>query len=190
METSKIVGLAAVATGAVMVVALAVLPERQLVRGDIFTESPHESKVAWLEDGGKVYRVPVVMRDGGRDYDEKTAAEAPCKRAPKDIVSESPHESKVAWLPDGTRVYRVPVRLRDGGAAYDEKSALEAPCKRRPRDAKDCNRTYTDIDGREVIEQAPELNRYHASQMSGADCEPVACSVWLGDDAEADEVRK
>lgn len=139
MEPSKIVGLAAVAT-AVVVAVVAALPEKTLVRGD--------------------------------------------------IVSESPHESKVSWLEDGTKVYRVPVRLRDGGAAYDEKSALEAPCKRRPRDAKDCNRTYTDIDGREVIEQAPELNRYHASQMSGADCEPVACSVWLGDDAEADEVRK
>lgn len=139
MEPSKVVGLAAVAT-AVVVAVVAALPEKTLVRGDIVAEAPHESKVAWLPDGGKVYRVPVVLKDGGRDYDEKTAA--------------------------------------------------EAPCKRRPRGAKDCNRTYLDIGGKEVIEQAPELNRYHASQMSGADCEPVACSVWLGESAEADEVRK
>lgn len=139
MEPSKIVGLAAVAT-AVVVAVVAALPEKTLVRGDIVSESPYESKVAFLEDGTKVYRVPVKLRDGGVGYDEKAAAEAPCKRAPK------------------------------GGG--------------------DCFRTYVGIDGREVTEKATELNRYPAASMTGADCVPVACSIWLGEDAEADEVQR
>lgn len=107
-----------------------------------------------------------------------------------DIIEARAYESKVAFLEDGTKVYRVPVRLRDGGVAYDEKAAAEAPCKRAPKGGGDCFRTYVGIDGREVTEKATELNRYRAASMTGADCVPVACSIWLGEDAEADEVRK
>lgn len=107
-----------------------------------------------------------------------------------DIVESRAYESKVAFLEDGGKVYRVPVRLRDGGTAYDEKTAAEAPCKRAPRGGGNCFRTYVDFTGREVTEKATELNRYPAASMTGADCVPVACSIWLGEDAEADEVRK
>lgn len=106
-----------------------------------------------------------------------------------DVVAESLGESKVAWLEDGTKVYRVPVRLRDGGVDFDTKAAAEAPCKRRPAKAVDCQHTYVTHEGKEVTEQAPELNRYPAASMSGTECEGVACSIFLGEDAEAPEVK-
>ena len=105
-----------------------------------------------------------------------------------DIKQAHPGESRVAWLDDGSKVYRTPVELKDGGTGYDE--TAEAPCKRRPVDALDCNHIYIDNDGRTVIEQAPELNRYPAASMAGPDCESVACAILLGEDAAAPEVRK
>ena len=105
-----------------------------------------------------------------------------------DIKQARPGESRVAWLDDGTKVYRTPVELKDGGTGYDE--TTEAPCKRRPVDGRDCEHTYVDRDGRSIIEQAPELNRYPAASMSGAGCEAVACAIMLGEDAAAPEERK
>jgi len=105
-----------------------------------------------------------------------------------DIKQARNGESRVAWLDDGTKVYRTPAELKDGGTGYDE--TTEAPCKRRPVDGRDCDYTYIDRDGRSIIEQAPELNRYPAASMSGAGCEAVACAIMLGEDAAAPEERK
>lgn len=108
-----------------------------------------------------------------------------------DIATESRGESKVAWLEDGTKVYRVPVVMRDGGRDVDEKTAAEAPCKRRPKgvDGSLCLHATTDLDGKPTQGPAPELNRYPAAEMIGPGCEPVACSVFLGEDADAEEVK-
>lgn len=155
MQPSRVVGIAALVTlAAAGVGALALNGDPEVTetappvvkalakKGDIATESRGESKVAWLEDGTKVYRVPVVMRDGGRDYDEKTAAEAPCKRRPKGV---------------------------DGSL---------------------CLHATVDIDGKPQQLPAPELNRYPSAEMIGSGCEPCACSIWLGEDGDAEEVRK
>lgn len=140
MNGSRVVGIAAVVTLAAGVgfVALegeetaSIKPERVIPKAEVESESTVESKVAWLEDGGKSYRVPVKLKDGGRDVDERGKDEAPCKRLPKGG--------------DGNR-------CRHNG------------------------------------QPAPELNRYPADEMTGPDCEGVACSVWLGEDASKDEVE-
>jgi hypothetical protein len=35
---------------------------------------------------------------------------------------------------------------------------------------------------------SPEMARYPASDMIGPGCEPVACSVWAGEDPDTPEV--
>lgn len=100
-----------------------------------------------------------------------------------DVASEAVGESKVAYREDGTKYYAVPVTLKDGGRDVDEKTALEAPCKRRPKGVDGALCQYKGKD-------APELNRYPAAEMIGPACEPVACSVWLGEDAEAPETKR
>lgn len=102
-----------------------------------------------------------------------------------DVAHEAPAAATVTWRDDGTKVYHVPVVLKDGTPAVKE--TTEAPCKRRPRGGRDCFRTHALFDGKEVTDEAPELGRFPAETMTGAGCEPVACSVMLGDDAEAEE---
>lgn len=104
-----------------------------------------------------------------------------------DIAIETPAHATVAWRDDGTKVYLVPVVLKDG--TYAEKEMFEAPCKRRPKgvDGKLCTHTFRSITGETLQEPAAELNRYPAETMTGDGCEPVACAVMLGDDAEAEE---
>lgn len=108
-----------------------------------------------------------------------------------DIATESRGESKVHWLRDGTKVYRVPVVMRDGGRDVDERGSLEAPCKRRPKgvDGALCLHATTDLSGKPTQGPSPELNRYPAAEMIGPGCEGVACSVFLGEDADAEEVK-
>ena len=108
---------------------------------------------------------------------------------PEDIASETAIESKVAWREDGGKVYVVPVVLRDG--TFATKETFDAPCKRRPRgvDGSQCQRVSLDINGKARTDPAPTLGRFAASDMLGADCEPVACSVMAGEDAEAPEMR-
>lgn len=127
MSPSKILGIAAaLSLAAIAVVELSA--DKALTRGEIAVSYDFESKVTFLPDGGKAYRVPVRLKDGGTDYDVKTAAEAPCKR----------------------RRPKADCRFADGGLA-------------------------------------PDLNRYPSSMLSGVGCEPVACSVWLGENADEDE---
>ena len=100
-----------------------------------------------------------------------------------DIASESHGESKVAWLPDGTKIYEVPVVLKDGGRDIDKRPTTEAPCKRRPKGIDGALCQYKGKD-------APELNRYPAAEMIGPGCQGCACSVWLGEDADAEETKR
>lgn len=104
-----------------------------------------------------------------------------------DVAYEMPAYAKAAWREDGMKVYLVPVVLKDGTVA--EKETTEAPCKRRPKsvDGSQCQRVSLDISGKPRIDPAPVLGRFAASDMLGDGCEPVACAVMAGDDAEAGE---
>lgn len=88
-------------------------------------------------------------------------------------------ESKAVWF-DGGIVYESPVILGDGGRDFVYRSPGRAPCMRRQRStpAADCL-----LDG----EPAPVLNRYPSARMTGVGCEPVACGVVFGEDADAQE---
>lgn len=103
------------------------------------------------------------------------------------VVAEVPANAKVAWRKDGTRVYVVPVLMKDGTVV--EKETEEAPCKRRPKDVdgKLCQRVQLDIQGKPRTDPAPVLGRFPAETMLGDGCEPVACAVMAGEDAEATE---
>lgn len=88
--------------------------------------------------------------------------------------------SKVVFV-DGGKFYYVPVVLVDGGSGAV--LLAQAPCKRRPIDA--------GIDGCVRAPDggvAPLLARYPAQELTGSECEEVACSVWQGVDADGPEV--
>ena len=88
-------------------------------------------------------------------------------------------ESKLAELPDGGVGYVYAVDLPDGGS---EVVATEtAPCARRPVGVAVslCRR----LDGGDQ----GALNRYPSDTLTGAGCQPVACSLYAGEDAAEDE---
>lgn len=111
---------------------------------------------------------------------------------PEGDAVEVVSESKAVFLEDGGKAYRTPVRLRDGGQYFVE--SAEAPCKRRPRgvDGSTCRHVYHrgGLSPADVDEAAPELVRYRAAEMLGDGCEGVACSVWAGEDPDAEEAPK
>lgn len=76
MDASKKVALSAAVT---LAVVMGVIAFDEPVK----SESAIESKVAWREDGTKVYLIPVELKDGTQSFKETT--EAPCKRRPKGV---------------------------------------------------------------------------------------------------------
>lgn len=80
------------------------------------------------------------------------------------------------------------VRALDGGKAYVVESAGQtvlldaAPCVRR-RKGSAPGSCLMRFDGRDLDQG--ELSRFPASVASGPDCEPVACAVLAGEDADA-----
>lgn len=90
-------------------------------------------------------------------------------------VSEGRGEEKVTRAEDGGIAYLRAVRTDDGGAGF---VVVDTPgCARR-------NRGHcVFLDGGDP----GALNRYAAALLTGPGCQPVACSVFLGDDADAEE---
>lgn len=92
-------------------------------------------------------------------------------------------DSKLVELGDGGKGYVYPATLEDGGTDY--LIADQAPCRRSLPDAGACWRL--DVDG------GPRffgfLNRFPVEDMhpSSTACQPVACSVVAGEDADEDE---
>ena len=95
----------------------------------------------------------------------KTADVSPGKRL----------ESKLG-MSNGVVVAYVPRGAADGGDLVLD----SFPCVRRRAGSKptSCLRRF-EADG--GAEDFGELNRFLASMAVGADCEPVACSIWAGD---------
>ncbi len=102
----------------------------------------------------------------------------PHEPLPGDI--ENAAVSKVAFLADGSKIYTTEVSHTDGGVTVIYRAA--PPCKRKPKGAKNCAR----LDGGDP----GEMNRYPASELTGASCEGVACSIWAGEDPDAPEAPK
>ena len=96
-----------------------------------------------------------------------------------------PDESKLVLLPDGGKGYSVPASLEDGGVEYLVTDS--APCVRRAAGmpVESCRRA-TDAGAVDF----GALNRFPASEAVGGGCEPVACSVVLGEDADEAEDDK
>lgn len=90
-------------------------------------------------------------------------------------------ESKLLELPDGGKGYSYPTTLEDGGTEYLVTDV--APCVRAPADGGECLRLLDD--GGAAFFGA--LNRFPREQAVGASCEPVACSVVAGENADEDE---
>lgn len=92
-------------------------------------------------------------------------------------------ESKLVELADGGRGYAYPTTLDDGGTEYVITET--APCVRAREDAGLCWRLDTDGGARFFGWD----NRFPREDMhpSSTACQPVACSVVAGDDAEEDE---
>lgn len=98
--------------------------------------------------------------------------------------------TRLAVQRDGGRAYVVEVRTADGGRAL--RVVTEPGCVRRRSGAPvlACRRREPLPDGGlGVGRDFGDLNRFPASQAVGAGCEPVACSVVAGDDADEDEER-
>lgn len=91
-------------------------------------------------------------------------------------VSEGRHEEKATRADDGGIAYLRAVRLSDGGAGS---IVVDTPGCARRVGAGRC----VLLDGG----TPPILNRYDAALLTGPGCQPVACSVWLGDDADDEE---
>lgn len=97
--------------------------------------------------------------------------------------------SKLAAFPDGGLAYAVEARVADGGV---ELRRVPPGCVRRPLAARPdtCLRLLPDEKGVPVPTDFGALNRFPASEAVGAGCQPVACSVYAGEDADADEAQR
>lgn len=89
--------------------------------------------------------------------------------------------SKLARLADGGKGYVVRVAV-DGGT---ETRTVAPDCVRRPegRAVASCLRREADGGSRDF----GALNRFPVSEAVGAGCQPCACAVYAGEDAEEDE---
>lgn len=94
---------------------------------------------------------------------------------------ERKHESKLVELEDGGKGYAYPTTLDDGGSEYLVTDT--APCVRAREDAGLCWRL--DVDGGAM--DFGLYNRFPAEEAVGTGCQPVACSVVAGENAEEDE---
>lgn len=106
---------------------------------------------------------------------------------PTDIKKDDVYTEKLAALDDGGLAYVRDVELLDGGRG--QKIVTGPPgCVRRPKalPAAACLRRFSDGG---VVDPGP-LNRFPASEAQGAQCQPVACSVFLGEDPDAEEVDR
>lgn len=93
--------------------------------------------------------------------------------------------SKVGLLPDGGKAYVVKVALNDGGVEVRKISAPD--CVRRPKGAQ--VDACLAVEGGKPVDRG-ELNRFPADASVGVGCEPVACSITLGEDPDvSDDAR-
>lgn len=94
--------------------------------------------------------------------------------------------SKLAAFPDGGLAYAVEARVADGGV---ELRRVPPGCVRRPTGAKpvECLRLLPDEKGVPTPTDFGELNRFPSLEAVGVGCQPVACSVYAGEDADAEE---
>lgn len=131
-------------------------------------------KVEVRPDGRKVVEV-----DGVRVSADDVKAEAKAVDL-RTIALPTLVTSKLGARPDGSLVAYVEI---DGGMVVLDKF----PCVRRRKGGARGSCPMRTLAAPVLGEDFGELNRFPVS-MAGAvalDCEPVACSVWLGDEAEA-----
>lgn len=100
---------------------------------------------------------------------------------PQDGRAERPQESKLVELPDAGKGYAYPATLPDGGTEYVVTDV--APCVRAVREDNSCLRRTEDGGARFF----GLLNRFSREEAVGGGCQPVACSVVAGEDADEDE---
>jgi len=97
-------------------------------------------------------------------------------------TKESP--SKLSVSKDGSKSYITMVKVADGGV---EARKTAPDCVRRPVGvpAASCmERT-----GKQPRDPG-DLTRFPAADAIGAGCQPVACSIWFGENAEEDEDKR
>lgn len=103
---------------------------------------------------------------------------------------ERPGEERLVFV-EGAKKYVRPMTLTDGGEVL---LLVDTPsCKRSPRKDAQCMwSTDTALFGPPVMAFVdPGVNNRHpAAEMVGAECEPVACAVMAGEDADAAETDK
>jgi len=98
-------------------------------------------------------------------------------------AKERPEEERLLYV-EGVKKYVRPMTLIDGGEAL---LLVDAPsCVRRPTKHADCWRREPDGGARDF----GVLNRFRASEAVGPECEPVACAVLAGEDADGAEDDK
>lgn len=90
-------------------------------------------------------------------------------------------EATLIELPDAGKGYVYPSTLTDGGAEWLVTS--EAPCVRARPDGGQCLRREADGGARDFGVN----NRFPREDAVGNGCQPVACLVTAGDDADEDE---
>ena len=97
---------------------------------------------------------------------------------------ERPGEERVLFV-EGARKYARPMTLVDGG---DVLLLVDTPsCVRKPDKDADCQRRNVEDGG---AYDFGVLNRFLASEAVGSGCEPVACAVMAGENADAAESDK
>lgn len=162
MTPSKIVGVAAAlalaAAGVGLMSGFGDEPEVEL------------TDVAITKDGRKIIDVGAAAQAADEVKGDETAVDS------KTIAAADLSASKLGMLSDGGLAAYVEI---DGGMVVLDKF----PCvRRRAGSAPDTCLRKTE---REPVngEDFGELNRFPASEVGNAstDCEPVACSIWLGD---------
>lgn len=96
------------------------------------------------------------------------------------VINERLMESKSVILPDGGLGYSWPAMLLDGGSTVVISDV--APCVRRPTGVL-VNACRRRISGGNT-QDFGDLNRFPASEAIGTGCQPVACSVVFGENAD------
>ncbi len=96
------------------------------------------------------------------------------------VTNERPMESRAVRLPDGGRGYAYPATGPDGGPVLVLTDV--APCVRLAAGMPEasCRRRTPDGGSRTF----GTLNRFPASESVGGGCQPVACSVVFGENAD------
>ena len=125
-----------------------------------------------------------VVLAGGVAVSLDGADEGDLRGEPGTVAGRVVSPDYATELPDGAVGYAVQVET-DAGITWSRKAAPGCVRRRAGAPVAACRRRLSDGG----TTDPGDLNRFPAAEGVGGQCQPVACAVFAGDDADAEEVE-